>query len=220
MSATKTLAGFILIGLTIMCSSCGGGSKDIDGNNYLTVKIGNQIWMAENLNVSHFRNGDSIPEARSAEEWIRLERELKPAWCVHQNASEDPKKYGKLYNWYAVNDKRGLAPDGWHIPSDEEWSQMVTYMGGEVLAALKMRTTGSSENVSESGDGGFMGLPGGGCRNDGTFFGFGSYGYWWSSTEITASGAWIRLLDYVNCNVYSKSYNKYFGLSVRCIKNQ
>lgn len=175
--------------------------------------------MAENLNVSHFRNGDAIPESRSSEEWKRLGEELKPAWCIIQNDPENGKKYGKLYNWYAVNDPRGLAPEGWHVASDEEWTQLTDYLGGAVSAALKMRTTGFTENGNLSGEIGFSGLPGGKISSNGGFYGLGSYGYWWSSTEVNVSDAWIRILNYIYCNISFLSYNKLSGISVRCIRN-
>ena len=95
-----------------------GKLKDIDGNLYTTIKIGKQIWMANNLNVEHFRNGDKIPEIKSKTEWVRTK---KPAFCYYNNNHLYGKSYGKLYNWYAVNDPRGLAPEGWHIPSKHEW---------------------------------------------------------------------------------------------------
>ena len=88
---------------------------------YKSVKIDNQEWMAENLNIDKFRNGDRIPEVKINEEWEKAGNEKKPAWCFYDNDPANGEKYGKLYNWHAVNDPRGLAPEGWHVPSDEEW---------------------------------------------------------------------------------------------------
>ena len=97
---------------------------DIDGNVYKTVRIGDQIWMAENLNVSHFRNGDVITQAESREEWVQAASEGKPAWCYYDNNPENGNKYGKLYNWFAIVDPRGISPEGWHISSDNEWTTL------------------------------------------------------------------------------------------------
>jgi uncharacterized protein (TIGR02145 family) len=100
-----------------------------DGKTYNTVQIGNQIWMSENLNVSTFRNGDVIPEVKSKDEWELKGFNKQPAWCYYNNDPANGLKYGKLYNWYAVSDPRGLAPDGYHIPSDEEWTVLTNFLG-------------------------------------------------------------------------------------------
>lgn len=219
MNFTKSLTGYLLIASTILISSCSDGVKDKDGNSYKTFKIGRQVWMAENLNVSRFRNGDTIPEVKSPDEWRYLGKTGKPAWCIQENNTENGKKYGKLYNWYAVTDPRGLAPKGWHVPSDEEWTTLTNAMGGEVFAALKMRTTGYTKTSDGSTESGFMGLPAGGCTGGGSFYGLGSQSSWWASTEITSSSAWCRLLNYVNSNLFSVNYEKDYGFSVRCVKD-
>lgn len=217
MNTTKTKLVCLLI-LSLLISSCGRGVRDYDGNSYKIVKIGNQSWMVENLNVRHFRNGDEIPEAKSPEEWVNLGKEGKPAWCSMQNDSENSKKYGKLYNWYAVNDPRGLAPKGSHVPSDDEWTQLTNFLGGGVIAALQMRTIGFTNNTDQTNQSGFKGLPGGN-RINGNFYGFNSFGYWWSTTEFSGSLAWIRLLNYIECDINSLGYEKSNGLSVRCLMN-
>jgi uncharacterized protein (TIGR02145 family) len=219
MNFTKSLTGYIFIAITLMISSCSGGVKDKDGNIYKTFKIGSQVWMAENLNVSRFRNGDTIPEVKSPDEWAYLGKTGKPAWCIQENNTENGKRYGKLYNWYAVTDPRGLAPKGWHVPSDEEWTTLTNAMGGEVFAALKMRTTGYTKAGEGSSENGFLGLPAGGCTGRGSFYGLGSQSLWWASTEVTSSSAWCRLLNYVNSNFFSVNYEKDYGFSVRCIKD-
>jgi uncharacterized protein (TIGR02145 family) len=171
---------------------------DINGKNYRTVIIGTQTWMAENLDVDKFRNGDPIPQAKSNTEWEQAGKNKMPAWCYYDNDPKNGAKYGKLYNWYAVNDSRGLAPEGWHVPSDAEWTTLGDHLGDE--AGKKMKSTsgwqgygckrcdggseefkkicssckGKQENSSEpfSGNGtnssGFSGLPGGG-RNGSNF---------------------------------------------------
>jgi uncharacterized protein (TIGR02145 family) len=219
MDRKKILTGCFLIVSLILFFSCSGGVKDLDGNFYKTVKIGKQAWMSENLAVSHFRNGDTIPEVQSDEEWETHGNKGKPAWCYEENNPVKGRKYGKLYNWYAVSDPRGLSPDGWHVPSDQEWVRFITNMGGPTVAALKMRTNGLTNEGSEKSGDDFK-WPAGGARNDlGKFSGIGSYGYWWSSTEFASSKAWIRNLDYLKCYVNSPSFSKKYGLSVRCIKN-
>lgn len=215
----KSLSAILLLLYCIVIVSCSGGVKDFDRNVYKTVKIGKKIWMKENLNVRHFRNGDVIPEARSAEEWIKLGEEGKPACCFMENDTANGTKYGMLYNWYAVNDPRGLAPSGWRQASDDEWTEMINFLGGGVLAALKMRTTGLGETGSEDDVYGFSGLPGG-CRNNfGIFYGAESFGYWWSSTEYNEKEAWIRVLNYVKCDINSFDFKKIYGASVRCVRN-
>lgn len=219
MNIAKTLLGILILTSSLMISSCGGGVKDQEGKTIKSIKIGDQKWMAENLNVSHFRNGDTIPEVRSSFEWKRMGEEGKPAWCLMQNDTENGKKFGKLYNWYAVNDPRGLAPKDWHVASDDEWTQLINYLGGGVLAALNMRTTGLTDNFDRANENGFSGLPGG-CRNSsGIFYGNDSFGYWWSASEFDTSSAFIRILNYVKCDINYKIFDKIYGLSVRCLSD-
>jgi uncharacterized protein (TIGR02145 family) len=219
MNRVKSLIGYLILTSSLVISSCGGGLKDQEGKSIKSIKIGDQKWMAENLNVSHFRNGDSIPEVRSAAEWKRMGEEGKPAWCLIQNETENGKKFGKLYNWYAVNDPRGLAPKDWHVASDDEWTRLINFLGGGVLAALNMRTTGLTDNSDRDNENRFSGLPGG-CRNSfGVFYGLDSFGYWWSATEFDPSNAFVRILNYVNCDINSKILDKIYGLSVRCLSD-
>ena len=110
--------------------------KDIDGNVYKTVKIGNQWWMTENLKVIHYRNGDKIPCLTDDDEWDQSTR----AYCYYNNDTTNVEIYGRLYNWFAVNDSRKIAPEGWHVPTDEEWQELVDYLGGDTLAGGKMKT--------------------------------------------------------------------------------
>jgi uncharacterized protein (TIGR02145 family) len=182
-----------------------------------SVRIGNQDWAAENLNVSTFRNGDPIPEAKTAEEWYAAYKESKPAWCYYNNDPENAKKYGKLYNWYCVNDPRGLTPAGWHVPSNPEWAQLIDHLGGNKSAAPKMK---SSKGWSDNGDNksNFNGLPGGYRRPNGNFSSERLFGYWWASSEYLAANAWDRIL-YYNDTVVRSNHHKATGLSVRCIKD-
>lgn len=146
-----------------------------------SVKIGDQVWTTENLNVSTFRNGDTIPEAKTYEEWEAAGALGKPAWCYQANLPEYGRKYGKLYNWYAVNDERGLAPKGWHVPSNEERNNMIDVLGGEI-SSKKMKSTHGWKNIEEgkSGNGsnesGFSAFAGSYRSFDGIFYSIGYIG--------------------------------------------
>ncbi|MBU1012237.1 MAG: fibrobacter succinogenes major paralogous domain-containing protein [Bacteroidetes bacterium] len=183
------------------------------------IKIGENWWMQYNLSRTRFRNGDLIGEARTNEEWLKAGEEGKPAWCYYQNESDNDQKYGKLYNWYAVNDSRGLAPDGWHIPSDAEWTALENFLGGAQVAGTKMKSTsGWKRNDMNTNESGFTGMPGGRRSSDGSFVNEGEGGYWWSATE-NGSNAWFRMLSFSNTFVYRSSTGKNRGLSVRCIRD-
>jgi uncharacterized protein (TIGR02145 family) len=185
-----------------------------------SIKIGKQTWMTENLNVFTFRNGDSIPEAKTNEDWIRAEKAGQPAWCYYNNDPQQGIFYGKLYNWYAVNDKRGLAPKGWHIPNNNEWRMLANSLGGKSVAGNKMKTRdGWSINGNGNNSSGFSGLPGGRRR-----YGYGDFdflyqtGCWWSSTEYDIGGAWFIDLYYKASDMNNSYTGKGAGASVRCVK--
>jgi uncharacterized protein (TIGR02145 family) len=189
-------------------------------NDYKSVKIGNQIWMTENLNVDRFRNGDLIPEAKTKEEWELAGKNKKPAWCYYDNDPKNGEKYGKLYNWYAVNDPRGLAPKDWHIPSDNEWDKLVNFLGGENRAGLKMKNTrGWGDNSNGDNKSGFTGLPCGYRSYIGGFYFIGYYGTWWSCTEYNLFNAWGLDLFSNNDNAFRDNYSKNTGFTVRCVKD-
>jgi len=188
--------------------------KDIDGNIYKTIKIGNQWWMAENLKVTHYRNGDEIPCLTDDDKWDNN----NGAYCYYNNDSSNIRKNGMLYNWFAVNDSRKIAPKGWHIPSDEEWQVIVDYLGGDTLAGGKMKSIGTIEG--DLNENGFSALPGGYRYNHGTFDGIGTNSYFWSSTESSGGNAWYRYLYYGNSVVYRDDSGwKQGGYSVRCVKD-
>lgn len=192
-------------------------------NNGFTqsVKIGTQEWTTKNLDVSTFRNGDPISEAKSKADWFNANWEFRPAWCYYNNDPENGAKYGKLYNWYAVNDPRGLAPKGWHIPSDSEWDVLVTYLGGDEAAGEKMKSkSGWCKDCQGNDKSGFAGLPGGVRYVNGIFDVVGGIGYWWSASEENILYALLRTLNsrLIYC-VKKFNYNKGCGLSVRCLKD-
>jgi uncharacterized protein (TIGR02145 family) len=189
-------------------------------DTYKTIRIDTQEWTAENLNAGSFRNGDPIPEARSDEEWRKAGQDGTPAWCYYENKSENGSRYGRLYNWYAVTDKRGLAPAGWHISGDAEWRNTTDFLGGEDAAGTKMKSSnGWTDNGNGTNESGFTGLPGG-CRDlNGNFGYIDKIGYWWTSTEKDAALAWYRCIDKSPYYVYRTNYYKQNGLSVRCIRD-
>jgi uncharacterized protein (TIGR02145 family) len=203
-----------------------GKVTDIDGNIYITVKIGDQWWMAENLKVTHYHNGDAIPNVTDGEEWLNLSSD---AYCSYDNADSNIAIYGLLYNWFAVEDSQNIAPAGWHVPSDDEWQVLVDYLGGDAVAGGKMKATGTIEagdglwyepNDGATKESGFSALPGGyRYGSNGAFYDVGSYAYVWSSTEIYSNLAWYRYLDYRSSDIYRLYSSKHYGLSVRCVRD-
>ncbi len=187
-----------------------------------TVKIGNQEWSAENLNVEHYRNGDVIPHVHDAEEWKSL---TSGAWCYYENETSNGTIYGKLYNWYAVNDPRGLAPDGWHIPSDVEWTALTDFLGGKVAAGgkLKAETLWQEPNSGATNESGFTALPAGIRRGllseNSDFNNIGEGCGFWSSTEADTLNAWYRYLYSIYSDFERANDDMNYGLSVRCIKD-
>lgn len=182
-----------------------------------SVKIGNQVWMTENLNVSRFRNGDPIPEAKTNEEWEKAGQEERPAWCYYDNNPENGKKYGKLYNWYAVNDKRGLAPEGWHIPNIDEFDTLDAKVNKDANALKAIgQGTGNAIGTNTSG---FSALFAGGRSGiSGAFYFKGSYVMFWSSSEYDALTACeMNLVGNNSGIIFNCNYLKEFGFSVRCL---
>jgi uncharacterized protein (TIGR02145 family) len=183
-----------------------------------TLIIGNQIWAEANLNVSTFRNGDTIPEAKTNKEWVAAGESGKPAWCYYNNDPVIGKKYGKLYNWFALNDPRGLAPAGWTLPTDADWARLVNNLGGPGTAGSKLKSTsGWNEGNIGTNDTGFTGFPGGYRVENGVFQNIGSIGIWWSTTENNPLSAIDHYLAQSNSLAKSNS-PKQRGESVRCIK--
>jgi uncharacterized protein (TIGR02145 family) len=171
------------------------------------VEIGTQIWTTGNLSTDKFRNGDPIQEVKTNEDWERAQQEKQPVWCYYRNDASRSSRYGKLYNWYAVNDPRGLAPAGWHIPTEAEWATLVDYLGGMEQAGPKLR----------SGELAFYGIAGS-CR-----YSFGSFNedigssYWWTSSA-SGSGAVGYRIDSKGM-MTKEVYELGDGLSVRCVRD-
>ena len=209
----------LLVGLTALV--------DIDGNNYSLVKIGNQIWMKENLKVSRYRNGDLIPVVTDNASWSTLGTGGRSWYSNDSTTYENP--YGNLYNWYAVNDSRKLCPSGWHVPIDAEWTTLTTFLGGETVAGGKMKQTGltlwNSPNTNADNTSGFSALPGGYRNNVGSFIYINTDAFFWSATPDTYGRAWFRNLSHNFGSVYNYDYlgnyglNQSFGASVRCLRD-
>ncbi|OVE79375.1 hypothetical protein BVY01_02745 [bacterium I07] len=193
---------------------------DVDGNVYKTVKIGNQVWMAENLKVTHYRNGDPIPHVTSTTAWSNLST---GAYCNYDNSVSNVSTYGRLYNWYAVNDSRKIAPAGWHVPTDAEWRTVVDYLGGSGVAGGKMKESGTlhwkSPNTGATNSSSFSALPGGYRYNYGSFNDIGGTAAFWSSTEDSNYYAWYRLLSFNYSGVDRLGNNWQGGFSVRCVRD-
>jgi len=193
--------------------------KDIDGNVYHTVTIGTQVWMVENLKVSKYRNGDPIPNITDTTEWYKLST---GAYCYYENNASYSSTYGKLYNWYAVKDSRNLAPEGWRVATDADWTILTDLLGIIGYAGDKLKEKGivhwNDPNTGATNETGFTALPGGERTSSGTFEFIGKTGFWWTSTENNTYYSYYRsmfnLYNYVNRVYIPINY----GLSVRCIK--
>jgi uncharacterized protein (TIGR02145 family) len=204
---------------------------DKDGNVYPTVTIGTQTWMASNLKVTHYRDGSSIANVIDDHAWTVL---TTGAWCDYSNLATNGTKYGHLYNWYAVSDVRKIAPVGWHIPTDAEWTTLTNYISAHLGASLSLakalastttdwRTNSTTGTVGcdpiLNNSSGFSALPSG-TRTNGPFIYIGSRAAWWSSSSADATFASVRRIDNdeTTLNLQTANY-KFGGLSVRCIKD-
>lgn len=214
-----------------MHSETGTFTDPMDGKIYKTIKTGNQVWMAENLDATKYRNGDAIPNIKDTEKWGNVN---SGACCYYDNSTKNGKIYGRLYNWYAVTDPRGLAPEGWHIPSDEEWKDLEIYLGMRQAETnyKAWRGTGEGGKLKEPGtahwktpnegatnETGFTALPGGYRDVCGDFFVLGYAGYFWSSTEQAKYFAWYRSLYHSYSKIHRTNGYVGDGFSVRCIKD-
>jgi uncharacterized protein (TIGR02145 family) len=193
---------------------------DIDGNIYNTVSIGTQIWMASNLVTTKYNDGTSIPLVTDGTAWSNL---TTPGYCWYNNDATTYKAtYGALYNWYAVNTGK-LCPSGWHMPTTDEWTTLITYLGGASIAGATLKETGTthwiSPNTGATNSSGFTGLPGEMRNGSGVFDPIGYYGYWWTATEYSAGYALYWYLGYNFTTIYGANGYMRIGFSVRCVKN-
>jgi uncharacterized protein (TIGR02145 family) len=198
---------------------------DIDGITYIVVKIGTQKWIRENLRVTHYRNGDPIPEIKTDAKW---KIQTAGARCTYDNLPANSLTFGNLYNFQAVSDSRGLCPEGWHIPSSGEWDTLSENLGGSILAGGKMKAVGILEqstglwyspNTGATNSSGFSGIPGGYRINYGNFYSINNVAYFWSSTDTTSNNGWNFVLDANNAEL-TRNFNLHQnGFSVRCVKD-
>jgi uncharacterized protein (TIGR02145 family) len=208
-----------------------GTINGIDGNTYQTIGIGSQIWMAENLKTTKYNDGTAIPNLTGGDTWAAA---TTGAYGDYSNNPSNSTTYGRLYNWYAVdnnaatkvasNGGKNVCPTSWHVSTNAEWTTLTTYLGGESVAGGKLKETGTthwaSPNTGATNETGFTALPGGYRYRDGSYAGgYGGHGYWWSSTEASSVSAWYRVIyfNYIYVEIYYDE--KRYGFSVRCLKD-
>lgn len=228
----------ILVVLFFGCSTSSDGNvnpvslTDIDGNVYEYVTICNQTWTKSNLNVSKYTDGTPIPQVTDPTQWANL---TTGAWCYYNNTTTNGTTYGKLYNWYAAAGiydaasaanpalRKKIAPTGWHVPTDAEWTQLTDCLGGESVAGGNMKATGTSlwqsPNTDATNTSGFTGLPGGFRNYGGNFNYFGYFGNWWSLSEYDTANVWYRCLNSISGDAYRSINDKTSGFSVRCLRD-
>ena len=229
-------SGIVVTLLLQDTSQYAGTVTDIDDNVYQTIKIGNQVWTVENLRTTRYNDGTPIPHVTGNSEWENLNT---PGYSYYDNDSiSNAEKYGALYNWYAVDTKK-LAPPGWHVPTDAEWTELEDYLiangynwdgttsGNKIAKSLASQTDWSSSSyegnigndLSKNNASGFSALPGGARDSSGNFYDIGFNGYWWSATEDDADNAWYRNLYYDYDRLDRDNGNKGAGLSVRLLRD-
>jgi uncharacterized protein (TIGR02145 family) len=199
--------------------------KDGDNNYYPVVQINTQLWMAENLKTTIYNDGSAIPFVTDKAGWAAL---TTPGYCWYSyNEASYKATYGALYNWYALdatnNGGKNVCPTGWHVPSDDDGTTLTTYLGGISVAGGKLKETGTAHwivpNTGATNETGFTALPGGAHDNDGSFYGIGDSGLWWSATEYNATHARYQLIYYGTTGVYRDTNFKKYGSSIRCLRD-
>jgi len=200
-----------------------GNMSDIDGNLYKTITIGDQVWMAENLHTTKYRNGDLIPNIISNSEWIAL---TSGAYSHYDNETDldNIATNGSLYNWFAVSDSRNIAPEGWHVATYDEWTQLANYLGGINVAGGGVKESGNrhwnSPNTGGNNRSGFTALPSGRREyTDGSFINTGFNGFWWSNSAYNPDYSWYFQLNYDTENINAANFHKQYGFSVRCVRD-
>lgn len=193
--------------------------SDSDGNIYTTIKIGKQRWFAENLKTTRYNDGSPISNITSNSSWASINT---GSYCWYNNNLSMKETFGALYNWNAVASGK-LCPVGWHVPSDEEWNILAETLGGESIAGGKLKDASSAYWKGQNTDAGnqlnYSALPGGSRILDGSFYNLYLRGSWWSSTEALQNTSYARTLDYEYSTLIRSTFEKPFGLSVRCIKD-
>ena len=230
MKKNNLILGAFLAITAILFSGCGASSSSDSTASDGVVTIGSQVWTSKNLDVATYRNGDLIPQVQEQNAWNNLRT---GAWCYYDNDASNGTKYGKLYNWYAVRDPRGLAPKGYHLPTDEEWYELTKYLGLSEAGTKMKSTSGWSDNGNGTNKSGFSALPGGNRIGNGyyiggsisfigpgTFEGIGNYVSWWCSAEGITGPAWYRDLWCNGVDVgRGDDMGRGAGFYVRCVKD-
>lgn len=224
MTKISFLHALVIMGILLMsvisCNKSNITVTDIDGNVYQTVTIGQQVWMAENLKVTRYRNGDAIPNITDDETWRNLST---GAYCDYNNDPNHANTYGRLYNWFAVNDERKIAPEGWHIPTKAEWQKLADYLGGNHRAGGKLKEKKTlhwdNPNTGATNQSGFTALPGGNRNNDGFFENLRYSGGWWTANGSEADFAYDRNLTCNSREIAPDIDDKKYGFSLRCVKD-
>jgi uncharacterized protein (TIGR02145 family) len=194
--------------------------KDYDGNIYATVKIGSQIWMSENLKTTHYQNGDAIPFVKPPLSWGKL---TTGSYSDYNNDTTLVHEYGRLYNWYAVNDPRKICPPGWHIATDADWTKLSDFLGGASAAGAKLRETDTlhwyKPNAGATNSSKFSARGGGVREMYGGYMYLKLNGIFWCADAYSTTEAWKRDLAFNEAAITRFYTSKNSGLSVRCVKD-
>jgi len=194
-------------------------SQELNFENYPNISIGGKIWMQENSSVKNFKNGDPIPYVSWGPTWATLKT---PAWCYYNNDPASEAIYGLLYNWYALNDPRGFAPEGWHVATDTEWKDLITFLGGNTVAGGKLKSVSplwNAPNTGATNSSGFSALPAGSRGNGGTYVNLGRSTAWWTANQYGPNGSWSYYAGHNTSSVTRGGASKQDGYSVRCVKD-
>jgi uncharacterized protein (TIGR02145 family) len=215
------LAALVIIFMfSAVSASFGQSVKDIDGNIYNTIHVGKQVWMGENLKTTKFNDGSKIPLVSDKKIWSKL---TTPGYCWFNNDQERKDEYGALYNFYSVETKK-LCPTGWHVPSQSEITNLITFLGDQNLAGNRIKEAGlvhwKNSITIVNNEFEFTALPGGFRLYSGAYSEDGEYGVWWSSTSYESTQAWNMGLYFNSTKLYNGHDIRQAGFSVRCLKNQ
>jgi len=196
------------------------GTMELNNEKVPTIIIGDQEWMADNLDVETFANGEPIMRAKTKQEWTKAGQEGVAAWCYYNNDPDLGKQYGKLYNWYAVSDPRGLAPEGWRIPKDGDWNKLIDKVGNKNNAGDRLKSTsGWLDNGNGEIAEGFNAYPAGGRYNNGTFSSQGASAFFWSASDHLMFYGRYRVIHHNKSAIEDNSLDKSYGFAVRCLRD-
>ena len=213
----------LIVSVVFFLLSCGDAKRNHNSPSadIPEIQIGNQIWMASNYDGASFRNGDPIPHAISTEEWQKAGNEKRPAWCYYENDTSIGRKYGRIYNWYAINDARGFSPEGWHVPTNDELITLENFVGSSEAGLRLKCNSGSNKNGNVNNSSKFCLLLGGYRGKEGGFSGIEEFTYLSSSTERDQkeNDVWGRGIHTDNSTIMRCGLFKEHGLYVRLIKN-